>query len=240
MRVSTLRCLTLLAVSACGLALGTAHAQSSCSSDGQPQAVSLLERFINADCDSCWHDPATPKAQAGQVVLDWVLPGSKADDAPLSAVASRDSLKRRNAISMAMPPQSSTRLLNVSRLQGARLRVAHGPVLSGYAGVSIELKPRPPRTEGQGWTASLALVERLPAGTEGSPVARNLVRNVLQLRWDGHKQLSKDEQNRFFESRVMSVAPGARPERLSVVGWVEDDRGQVVGAVMSRCRPEKK
>ena len=38
------------------------HAQSFCASDGQPRPLQLMERFINADCETCWTDPATPKA----------------------------------------------------------------------------------------------------------------------------------------------------------------------------------
>ena len=81
----------------------------------------------------------------------------------------------------------------------------------------------------------LALVETLPVGTEGSPVERNLVRNMLQRIWDGRKQLLKDEQNRFFETRSMNIAPAANPDRLRVIGWVEDEKGQVLTAAQSRC-----
>ncbi|MGZ5787668.1 MAG: hypothetical protein ACXWJM_17280, partial [Ramlibacter sp.] len=81
----------LLLLSLCAFA-SAAAAQSLCSSDGQPQPVALLERFINADCEACWSDPATPKAGPHELALDWVLPGAKGDDAPLSPVARRDAL----------------------------------------------------------------------------------------------------------------------------------------------------
>jgi hypothetical protein len=155
-------------------------AQSFCASDGQPRPTQLLERFINANCDSCWADPATPKAAAGQLALDWVLPGDKGDDAPLSAVAAREALDRLAALRQGLPAQSLASTLPVKGLKGATLRVAHGLPLSGYLGTSIELKPIPAAAKGRQWTAWLALVETLPAGTEGSPVERNLVRNVLQ------------------------------------------------------------
>ncbi len=77
----------------------------------------------------------------------------------------------------------------------------------------------------------------MPAGTEGSPVERNLIRNVLQANWDGRKQLSKTEQNRFFDARSMSIAEGANPDRMRVVGWVENEKGLVVAAAQSRCAP---
>jgi hypothetical protein len=212
-----------------------ARAQSFCASDGQPKPVQLLERFINADCDSCWADPATPKAAANALAIDWVLPGSKGEDAPLSAVAAREALDRLAALRQSPPAQTFASTLPVTGLKGATLRVAHGLPLSGYLGTSIELKPIPAAAKGRQWTAWLALVETLPAGTENSPVERNLIRNVLQTNWDGRKPLSKTEQNRFFDQRSMSIAEGANPERMRVVGWVEDEKGQIRLAAQSRC-----
>ena len=197
----------------------------------------LLERFINANCDTCWADPATPKAMAGQVALDWVVPGDKGSDAPLSAVAAREGLQRLEALRQAVPAQSLANTSPVKAIKGATLRVAHGLPLSGYLGTSIELKPIPAAAKGRQWTAWLALVETLPSGTEGSPVERNLIRNVLQTNWDGRKQLSKTEQNRFFDARSMSIAEGANPDRMRVVGWVENEKGEMVAAAQSRCAP---
>ncbi len=221
-----------------GCAAPGAWAQSFCASDGQPRPVQLLERFINADCDSCWTDPATPRAGPRALALDWVLPGSRGDDAPLSSVARRDALARLEALGQGAPAASHHRSHAVKGLKGATLRVAHGLPVADYLGASIELKPIPAAARKQRWTSWLALVETLPAGTEGSPTERNLVRNLLQSTWDGRKQLSKTEQNRFFEARSMAIAPGAKPSRLRVVGWVEDDKGRVLAAAESRCQAE--
>ena len=223
----------------------TVGAQSFCSSDGQAGPTALLERFINADCDSCWKDPATPSVQAGQMALDWVLPGSKGDDAPLSAVASRDGVNRLEVLGAALPNKttSSTRVIPNPRKKDSSLRVAHGLVLSGYIGVSIELKPvgsikaKQPHLPLTAW---LVLVESIPEGTEGTPVARNLVRNALQVNWNGHDRLSKRERSRFFESRVMSVSQGVNPDHLRVMGWVEDAKGQVLVAAQSGCATQVK
>lgn len=217
------------------VALQAAHAQSTCSSDGQPRPVRLVERFISADCENCWKDPATAKAGAGDAVLDWVLASDKGDDAPLSAVASRDGLNRLEARGAAAPKEAMTSTQKVSGLKGTTLRVAHGIALQGYVGTSIELKPIPATAKNQRWTAWLALVETIPQGTEGSPVARNLVRNVAHPNWDGRKQLSKTEQARFFESRAMSVAQGVNTDNLRVIGWVEDAKGKVLVAAQSGC-----
>ncbi len=215
--------------------LGGAQAQSFCASDGQPRPVQLLERFINADCDSCWTDPATPKAGPRAVALDWVLPGSKGDDAPLSSVATRDALARLQALRQAPPAASLNLSQPVRGLKGSTLRVAHGLALADYIGASIELKPVPAAAKKQPWTYWLALVETLPAGTEGSPTERNLVRNLLQSTWDNRKPLLKTEQNRFFEARSMGIAQAANPTRLRVIGWLEDEKGRLLTAAQSRC-----
>ncbi len=211
---------------------GAAHAQSYCSSDGQPRPLALIERFINADCERCWSDPATPQAQPRELAIDWIVPGSKGEDAPLASVASRDALTRLKALRQPLPARGDTsqqKLVAAART----LRVAHGLPFNDYIGTSIELKPagRAP------WTAWLLLVETLPAGTEASPVERNLVRNALQPSWNLGPALSKEEQARLFESRPMAIPEGARPERLRVVGWVEDARGRIRAIAQSRCVP---
>ena len=218
---------------------GSAHAQSFCASDGQPRPTQLLERFINADCDSCWKDPTTPKTGAGQLALDWVVPGSKGDDAPMSAIATRDALTRLESLKQQRPATSSAQVQSVRGVNGATLRVAHGLPLADYVGASIALKPVPAAARGQNWTAWLALVETLPAGLEGSPVARNLVRNLFQAPWNVRKQLSKTEQSRLFDQRSMSIAPGVDASRLRVIGWVENQKGQIVAAAASQCLLEK-
>ena len=212
-----------------------AQAQSVCASDDQPRPVQLLERFINADCGSCWSDPATPRPGLGGIALDWIIPGGLDEDATLSAVATRDALARLEALKKSIPAQSVTALHKVKVLRDATLRVAHGLPVADYVGASIELKPVPQAANKQRWTTWLALVETLPAGTESSPVERNLVRNLLLRIWDGRKHLLKEEQNRLYETRSMNIAAAANPSRLRVIGWVEDEKGQVVAAAQSHC-----
>lgn len=207
-----------------------ALAQPSCDSDGQPQPVGLLERFISADCESCWTDPATPRPGPGELALDWIAPGSKGEDAPLSAAANRDSVARLQALGRTGPATAET-VRRRATPSGLNLRVAHGLAFNGYMGASIELAPG----RGGPWRAWLLLVENLPAGTEGSPVERNLVRNALQQDWNGHVPPSKAQQRRLIESRAMSIPEGANPKRLRVMGWVEDARGRIVALAQSRC-----
>ncbi|MRD46666.1 hypothetical protein GHT07_05225 [Caenimonas koreensis DSM 17982] len=206
------------------------HAQSSCSSDGVARPAALVERFINADCQGCWSDAKTPAAGKGEVALDWVLPGSRGDDAPLSSVARRDAVQRLAALKQAPPAEAATLRAAVVK-QPRSLRVAQGLAFNGYVAASIELKPG----TGGPWTAWLALVETVPAGIEGSPVERNLVRNVLQATWNNDQPLSREERMRRIESRSMNLPEGANPQRMRVVGWVEDARGRIVAAAQSRC-----
>ena len=213
---------------------GGVHAQLSCSSDGQPRPVALLERFINADCESCWSDARFARPAPGEIALDWIVPGSRGDDAPLSAAASRDAQARLESLGRPVPPRAASSRRKVERA-ARHMRVAQGPPFSGYIGTSIELKPG----VGGPWKAWLLLVEAIPAGSEGTPIARNLVRNALQPHWDLSRPLSKDEQARLFEARPLSVPEGAKIERLRVVGWVEDGRGRIRAIAQSQCVPPR-
>ena len=69
--------------------ISEAWSQSSCSSDGQRAPTSLIERFISADCDTCWTSPAVVKTKPHELALDWIVPSAKGDEAP--AVARRQS-----------------------------------------------------------------------------------------------------------------------------------------------------
>ena len=218
--------------------MSPAIAQSVCSSEGQSPPTRLMERFTSADCATCWSDPATAPASPGIVVLDWVLPGAKGDAAALSAVASSDGLDRLALLGQSAPASASVTAIRVTKpasLSKSTLRVARGLTLSGYIGASIELQPAPRMTSLKHLTVWLALVEVLPAGLEGSPVERNLVRNVFQSHWNLGRKLSKEEHLHWFDQRSMSVAQGVNPDRLQVIGWLADDKGRVVSAAQSKC-----
>jgi hypothetical protein len=219
----------MVAIAAALLAAALAHAQSVCSSDGQPAPAALLERFINADCEGCWTDLRTAQPGRGEVPLDWIVPGSRGDDAPLSAAARREGLDRLQALGREVPRNDAARRAPREG-QPVTVRVARGLPFNGYIGASIELKDGGPGP----WRAWLVLVEELPPGAERTPVARNLVRNVLELSWDGRK--SRGE--RLLETRPMNIPDGAHPDRLRVVGFVQDTRGRIRGIAQSRCAPE--
>lgn len=221
-------CLLPLAIAA------TAQAQSSCSSDGQRTPVAVVERFTSADCENCWSGTTARPAPPRTLVLDWIVPSPRGDEAPLSAAATRDANDRLAALHRAAPTASYSNQTPVAK-RPYRMRVAHGLPFNGYIGASMELpqsEVRPVPLPVTGW---LVLVETIAAGTEGTPVERNLVRNSLTRTWDGRHQLSKDEQKRLWESRPMGLGATARPERLRVVGWVEDAHGRIITAAQSHC-----
>ena len=209
------------------LALAAGAQPSSCSSDGVPAPRALLERFVNADCEQCWRDPQAPGASSGTLAIDWVVPGARGDDAPLAAAATSDGTDRLDAVGAKLPAQSSARF---TQRTGAplKLRVAHGLPFNDYIGTSIEMRP----TRGGPWKAWLLLVETLPAGSEGSPVERNLVRNAFVADWPA---VAKSPLPKRYELRPMQLAEGTRPERLRVVGWIEDAKGRLRAIAQSRC-----
>lgn len=203
-----------------------APAQPSCSSDGQPPPRALLERFINADCEGCWTDLKVREPGPGELVVDWIVPGRRGDDAPLAAAARDDALDRLAALGRPVPAHDGDRQRARSGPPVA-LRVAHGPAFNGYLGASIELRQPAPGP----WRAWLLLVEHIPAGGERSPVARNVVRNALQVSWNA------GPGERPAESRPMNIPEGAKPDRLRVMGLLEDARGRIRGIAQSRCPP---
>lgn len=207
---------------------------SVCASDGQPAPVALLERFISADCATCWQDAATPVALPRQMAIDWIVPGAQGEDAPLSAAATRDALTRLAATAQTAPTGSAQTLAPVlPSPPRTTLRVAHGLPLNGYVGASISLQwgqaAKPPS---QPLTAWLLLVEAVPAGTEGTPVPRHLARNLFMAEW---RSSTAPQRARWKASRVMGIPEGTDPARLKVLGWVQDAEGQVLAAAASRC-----
>ena len=222
-----------------------AAAQSFCASDGLPAPSAITERFISADCEACWGN-AGKKPARGVLALDWIVPGSLGDDAPLSAAAQRDGLNRLEALHRQVPGGTATAVVHTQVHRGitGRLRVAHGLPLSDYIGASIELKPVPRAAGPKPWTAWLLLVETIAAGSDGTPIERNLVRNALVQEWTPSQAAPAAEPPakgkpvpRLFESRPMGIPAGAKAERLRVVGWVQDAQGRVFGAAQSRCVP---
>lgn len=202
-------------------------AQALCTSDGQPEPTAVLERFVSADCADCWRDKATPEPAAGTIALDWVVPGLKGDAAPLSAVALDEAMDRLYELGQPVPTRSQA-VFGRRTGDEVRLRLAQGDAFNDYIGTSMELKS-PGREE---WHAWLLLVESLPPGTEGSPVARNLVRNVYRPDWGN---VMGRAPGPLAEDRAMQIHEGARPGRLRLVAVLQDARGHIRAISRTAC-----
>lgn len=205
--------------------------QALCTSDTVPQPTAVLERFVSADCAACWRDKATPQPAAGTMAIDWVVPGAKGEAAPLSAVALQEATERLQVLGKPVPARSDA-VFGLRRGDPMALRLAQGDVFNDYVGTSLELKA-PGR---EAWQAWLLLVETLPAGTEGSPVARNLVRNVFRPDWTRVTERAP-RQALLSEHRPMQVHEGARAERLRLVAILQDAHGRIRAISRTACSP---
>ena len=203
-------------------------AQALCTSDDVPATSTLVERFISADCPACWRDRATLKPAADTLVLDWIVPGAKADGAPLASAASEEAMERLAWLRRRTPATLET----VNGRRGGppvHLRIAHGETFNDYVGVSIELADA-----GSGaWHAWLLLVEQIPAGADGTPVARNLVRKVFRPEaWSKAGRGSGP----LAETRSMQVPIAIPRERVRLVAVLQDGRGRIRAIARTECR----
>lgn len=110
------------------------------------------------------------------------------------------------------------------------LRAHLGPGWLGrYMALEFVLSPATAWPAGSsGW---LAMVELLPAGTDGSPVARALVRNVAgPLTLDG-----ATPGQPLHHLRAMRWPETADPVRLQARAWVEGPDGRLLAVAADRC-----
>lgn len=210
----------------------SAWAQSPCSSDGQLPLRQLQERFMDAECESCWTQvpPALRWHLPPAVSVDWILPAQSGDEAPLATAARREGQDRLAHLGLNLNQGTQTHEQLIQR-SAWHLRVAQGPAVNDYLGVSVQLRlPRGVR-EAQVW---LLLVETIPAGDEGSPVTRRLVRQVLRPDWVGRER-QQGYYRTLEDARTMAIPEGAQPERLSLIAWAEDGKKRIQTMVQSVC-----
>ena len=213
---------TRLPLAASALCLGVAGHAAVGPACKPPPPQQLVERFMSADCEACWQAAGTRDGRASTMVLDWIAP--TAPRAPLAAGSVMEAAARAPALTATATLQ---RQASLSRVDAPRLRIADGPAWNGYVGVQLTVDRRAALPAGA--QAYVALVERVPAGSEGSGVTRQLVRAVAG-------PLSLEEQStvrtvRHF--RAMRLPEGTRIEQLGSVGWVETAQGMVIAATQS-------
>jgi hypothetical protein len=208
---------------------GIALAQAVCTSEGEPGPTAIVERFMPDDCEPCWREAAPPTSK-GAVVADWVVPSGDSA-AALAATALDESIRRLR--SLGAEPRSASRPHEerrvVSRPAAGQLRLAHGPVVNDYLGVSVHWKSA--AGAARPLDAWVLMVEDMPAGVAGSVSARVLVRAAWSA--DG---IAADGSG-WNERRAIRVPPGADPARLRLIGWLTDRRGKVTVAAATRCPP---
>lgn len=182
----------------------------------------LVERFVPADCETCWQTASARDRSAGTMVLDWIVPAG--DAAPLAAAALRDAADRVKA---AKPRETTYRPAAIGGRAAPELRVSDGPAWNGYIAMQLTVRKRGALPKDA--VGYLALVERVPAGSEGTPVERQLVRALagpLLL-----QELATEAAVQHFAA--VGVPDTERPERLASVGWIETAGGRVIAATQS-------
>ena len=187
----------------------------------------VMERFISADCEPCWSQAGASTASSDAWVLDWIVPGARGDDAPLAAAAPAEAAERVARLPGIALTANAVVVHRTTLRKPARLHlsVTAGPAWKGYFGVQLDSRGRWPK----GSMAWLALVETVPAGTDGTPVPRQLVRTVAG-------PIAVDiTQARQRDTRAMRWPETAKPERLRATAWVESPDGQIIGFARDRC-----
>lgn len=204
------------------LAASCGLAEAACP-PAQPQV--LLERFISADCLACWGAvPPNPAPGRRALVLDWIVPAPPASDAPLAPAALMEAAPRAAQEGRLASNEALTRSHPLPASSAVRIEVEDGPAWSGYIGLAMRIEWHSARPLPKDLSAWLALVERIDAGREGTPVDRLLVRALVGPL--GLHTLTRDEPVEHLGA--VRVPETGKPERLHAVGWVETDKGRVI------------
>ena len=233
----------LAAITATGLAtaaLAATPPKIVASACPAPQAA-VQEFFMPADCTDCWAAPAG--AAPGAWRFDWITPTT--DSAPLAAGALAESADRAARVGPSLAQtgsgsQAMQRQTARPALTGLQMRMQSGPAWQGYFGTQLTLRltGRPGAIQAAtalpvGSTAWLALVELVRAGSDGTPVARALMRSVA-----GPLPLTALAPNQTMTHlRALRWPASAEPLHLQARAWIEGPDGQLLAVVADRCPP---
>ena len=227
----TFRLLGLLAA-ACSL-----PAQAQIAKCGAPAPTLVVERYTSADCEACWR--ATPPGDGAKIkgqpfVLDWIVPSSHGDEAPLAPAALAEASQRLARSGALSPDETLTTRMPLPSHSALSLQVEQGPGWYGYMALRMKTSFASNRPLPSGLAAYLALVEAVPAGEEGSPVPRRVVRTLV-----GPMSLQGLAAGHPVEQLQATRLPqNGKPERLVAVGWVETAAGHVLAVGESCLAPE--
>jgi hypothetical protein len=108
-----------------------------------------------------------------------------------------------------------------------QMSVVSGPAWNGYFGVQVDASGR----ADNGVSAWVALVEAVPAGTDGSAVPRELVRTL-----SGPFTASELRSGKPWQYLLAMRWPEtAKPSRLHARAWIEDAAGRIVAMAGEPC-----
>lgn len=193
-------------------------------------AAEIVERFTSADCAECWgqRPPGPAGAAPTAWVFDWIVPTAAGDDAPLSSAAVAEGVDRAERAGGSAPVGGQVLVQRSAPrpVPGLRLSVQSGPAWNGYFGLQFTVRGRTPA----GSTGWLALVEQLPAGSQGSPVERQLLRAVA-----GPLPLGTASARPVQHLRALRWPATADPARLEARAWLETADGRVLAVAEARC-----
>ena len=202
-----------------------------------PLQAAVVEAYFSADCGDCWSAPPGPAAAANSWRFDWISPGG--DGAPLAAGALPEAAERalRMGLAPATSPAPAGRHAAGKPLPGLRLRVESGPAWQGYFGLQLTVSAARNTTLPTGASAWLALVERVPAGSDGTPIARALVRSVagplpLDALQPGKAMIPL---TRLTHLRALRWPASAEPTRLQARAWIEAPDGRLLAVAADSC-----
>ena len=195
--------------------------------------AATLERLFSADCADCWSAPGNAQPGPTPWRFDWITPG--ADGAPLAAGALPEAADRVARLGFELPGASQT--LQQSRaaappLAGLQIKASSGPAWQGYFGVQLTLQTTSAAALPAGSTAWLALVEQVSAGSDGTPVARSLLRSVA-----GPLPLNTLQAGKpITHLRALRWPASAEPTRLQARAWIEGPDGRLLAVAADACR----
>jgi hypothetical protein len=221
------------------LAAAAATASAAATPDCHPPRPTLLvERYLSADCEACWKSvPPLPAGAAGKGVvpftLDWIVPSAHGEAAPLALAATPEAASRVARAGVLRSDEALTVTTPLPARSALGVEVRDGPAWNGYIGLQLDARYASTRPLPAGLAAWLALVERIPAGSEGTPVQRLLVRTLV-----GPLPLaSLASEGGVQHLRAVRVPESGKAERLSVVGWLETPAGRVL-SIAARHDPD--
>jgi len=191
--------------------------------------AAVFERFISAECSACWTDASTGPAPQGEWLLDWIVPSARGDSAPLSPAAPDEAAGRARRVlnTGAYDARTVVHRTAARSANRAHLAVTSGPAFNGYFGVQLDGRGRWPA----GTSAWIALIESINAGTDGTPVPRQLVRVVAGPFQPAELRSGKP----WSVLQAMRWPEISSPERLRARAWLERADGRIVAMAGEPC-----